>query len=835
MRDSVCIVPCILAGIAALGLGIHEARAQWQPLGEPGSGGRITGISISPHDADRVLIGGDILGIGLSIDGGDNWLPSLGLLNYEIEGFTWHPTDANTVWAGTNGGPYVSTDGGTNWSPSRGGAMPPLSSDIYTAPVQQVLFDPNDANRLLAIGGSARARGGLTRQIGNPNLNAEFGAVWESLNGGDTWSRLSTVTPTGSALGDAASEVNLVSAAFAAGSSTTVYATGRGDGFYRSVDGGASWTLSNDGLPHTEVNAVAVHPTEANTVFVALGSRLIDAANDVFDVGGLYRSTDGGQNWSAVNNGLGQNTGPAFGNVSRYLSVVVAPSDGDVVYTADDRFGTQHAVARSDNGGDSFTSLLTASGVTRFPQGGVEVEVLAVDPNNADRVFGGTASIVIRSEDGGATFEDVTAERVGPGGQGSDAFRGVGYTGWVATGIEFNPNNVKHVILQGFDAARVMQTLDGGRSYTREATETSPFGGGNDAVFAGSTIYATLGQPSVGFQGLARSTDSGQTWDALFGGGLPELGASVNVPRGIYAAAATPERVFVSVDETLYESIDGGETFATRSLTLTDATGAATGDATRVRWIQEDRNTPTTFYVSTEEAVFRTSDAGDSFQSISGPGKPGKLDVDSTGNVYLAAFDGSGNPGDGLFRFDVQTEQWTQLFADPQVVDVSVDPNDPSRIAVVTADPPLRDVSRASGVYLSTNGGLSFEPLNENLPQKKGNVIQFNPANSDELLVGTGGRGFFRIRLDDLPGDFNDDGSVDAIDYAVWRDSLGVFGFGLSADHDASGVVDAGDYQLWVSNFGATAGVVAVPEPVVGWAPALGLLMTRSRRPSRQR
>jgi hypothetical protein len=75
-----------------------------------------------------------------------------------------------------------------------------------------------------------------------------------------------------------------------------------------------------------------------------------------------------------------------------------------------------------------------------------------------------------------------------------------------------------------------------------------------------------------------------------------------------------------------------------------------------------------------------------------------------------------------------------------------------------------------------------------------------------------------------LPGDFNDDGIVDAADYTVWRDTLGQTGQDLAADFTGpggtpDGVVDSLDYDFWVANFGATApgsgasSLTTVPEP----------------------
>ena len=68
-----------------------------------------------------------------------------------------------------------------------------------------------------------------------------------------------------------------------------------------------------------------------------------------------------------------------------------------------------------------------------------------------------------------------------------------------------------------------------------------------------------------------------------------------------------------------------------------------------------------------------------------------------------------------------------------------------------------------------------------------------------------------------LPGDFNDDGIVDAGDYQVWRAQFGNVGQSLSADGNGDGVVDAADYVVWRKGFNTALGANAsgvVPEPV---------------------
>jgi hypothetical protein len=69
------------------------------------------------------------------------------------------------------------------------------------------------------------------------------------------------------------------------------------------------------------------------------------------------------------------------------------------------------------------------------------------------------------------------------------------------------------------------------------------------------------------------------------------------------------------------------------------------------------------------------------------------------------------------------------------------------------------------------------------------------------------------------PGDYNDDGTIDAADYVVWRTALGQTAtFFSGADGDGSGTVNDGDYAIWRGGFGSPAGGVSaetatVPEP----------------------
>jgi dockerin type I repeat protein len=87
-----------------------------------------------------------------------------------------------------------------------------------------------------------------------------------------------------------------------------------------------------------------------------------------------------------------------------------------------------------------------------------------------------------------------------------------------------------------------------------------------------------------------------------------------------------------------------------------------------------------------------------------------------------------------------------------------------------------------------------------------------------------------------VSGDYNNDGIVDAADYAVWSDSLGSK-TSLAADGNGNGIIDAGDFEVWRSHFGETvarqaalSSNAAVSEPASALLLLVGLLTMCARR-----
>ncbi len=86
-----------------------------------------------------------------------------------------------------------------------------------------------------------------------------------------------------------------------------------------------------------------------------------------------------------------------------------------------------------------------------------------------------------------------------------------------------------------------------------------------------------------------------------------------------------------------------------------------------------------------------------------------------------------------------------------------------------------------------------------------------------------------------IPGDYDQNGVVDAADYVLWRNTLGQSGSGLAADGNRNGQVDPGDYGVWQAHFGQTAATgsvfpAAVPEPPTAALLILAVIVQLRRR-----
>ncbi|MCW2665557.1 MAG: Ycf48-like protein, partial [Frankiales bacterium] len=673
----------------------------WQPLREPGVGGAVTALSISPRQASRILVGGDMLGIGVSQDGGASWQPGFGLDSYEVAGFTWDPSDADRVWASTMSGPYLSQDGGHTWAPRRQG-LPAVADWAYSAPIQQIVFDPADERHLYAFSGSLRG----WSAPGTP----PWGTVWESRDDGASWTTLSRLP----------GQAPVQSVVALAGDD--LLAAGRSAGLFRSPDGGRSWAAV-PGSTAWDVRELVADPAAPQNVWLSTGS---DPTTEAAPVGGVLRSTDGGRTWTASTNGLSQaihadaNLRSRFGGLHR--------STTGRLYVSDNSWSVA-AVYASDDDGRTWTKLVdNASRPTSAYNSGLGMAAISSSADGRSVIAGNQESL-FSSTDAGRTWRDSSIEEVSPG-----FTRGRGYSGLVSSSVRFNPSVAGDVSLTAMDGGNVIQSVDGGSSWRRSMCAWDCWSGAYDVHYGpGGTSYALLGQAGM-FNGLARSQNGGRTWTVAVGAaaGLPERWSwAGGTPGGVWAVDATT--VVATVGGRVYRSTDGGARWAP---VTSGGSGFLTGAPS-----QRSR-----LYLSSTQGLQTSTDGGATFQLLSGVphgGIDGQLTVSPVDPrvVYVPQWRSGGG---ALWRYDGTTA--TRVLADNTVYAVAVQPQNPDVLVAVSNDHPFHDVVRG-GVQLSTDGGATWTSVVKGLPVLRVSAAAFDPFAPGRLIIGTYGRGFFTTEL----------------------------------------------------------------------------------------
>ena len=85
---------------------------------------------------------------------------------------------------------------------------------------------------------------------------------------------------------------------------------------------------------------------------------------------------------------------------------------------------------------------------------------------------------------------------------------------------------------------------------------------------------------------------------------------------------------------------------------------------------------------------------------------------------------------------------WTQRASALGIATISADPSDPNLLAFGVDDQPFHDENRATGVWLSRDGGSTWAQL-DGLPLPRVAVVAFDPHRPGRLLAGTTGAGFW--------------------------------------------------------------------------------------------
>ncbi len=240
-------------------------------------------------------------------------------------------------------------------------------------------------------------------------VGAASGGVWKSVNGGTTFKPVFDRQPVQSIGAITVDPKNPRVVWVGTGEAWTRNSTSIGDGVYKSVDGGDNWT--NVGLRESErIAKILVDPSEPNTVYVCVPGKLWSDS----DARGVYKTTDGGKTWTKVLKGANPSTGCSM--------ISMDPQNPKILFAGMWDFRRKgwtfrsggegpdapsgSGLFKSTDGGASWAEP-SASGLPAKPWGRVAV---AVAPSKPSVVYAfieaaPPKNALYRSEDGGQTWE----------------------------------------------------------------------------------------------------------------------------------------------------------------------------------------------------------------------------------------------------------------------------------------------------------------------------------------------------------------------------------------------------------------------------------------------
>ena len=245
-------------------------------------------------------------------------------------------------------------------------------------------------------------------------IGSASGGVWKSVNGGTTFKPVFDKEAVQSIGAVTIDPKNPKVIWVGTGEAWTRNSVSIGDGVYKSTDGGENWT--NMGLRESErISKILVNPNQTNTVYVCAPGKLWSDS----DERGLYKTTDGGKTWTKILKGANTSTGCSMISMDRQNPETIYAGMWDFRRKGwTFRSGGDGPTAfsgsglfKSTNGGASWTELTdkSANGLPPKPWGRVAV---AVAPSKPAVVYASIEAEIpkdglYRSDDGGKTWQQL--------------------------------------------------------------------------------------------------------------------------------------------------------------------------------------------------------------------------------------------------------------------------------------------------------------------------------------------------------------------------------------------------------------------------------------------
>ena len=292
-----------------------------------------------------------------------------------------HPEDPNTWYVGVgSGGVWKTSNAGTTWTP--------IFDDQDTYSIGSITIDPNNPH-IIWVGTGENVGG---RHVG-------FGdGIYRSQDDGETWENLG--------LKDSQHISEII---VSPDDSNTIWVASQGPlwskggdrGVFKSSDGGKTWSKTLGDDEWTGATDLQIDPRDPDRLYAATWQHHRTVAG--YMGGGpntaIYRSDDGGDNWTELTEGLPE------GNMAK-IGLAISPQKPDVIYAAVELDRRKGKVFRSSNRGASWEEMSeTVSGGT----GPHYYQELYASPHAFDRIYLADVRVQV-SNDGGKTFAQLKEE-----------------------------------------------------------------------------------------------------------------------------------------------------------------------------------------------------------------------------------------------------------------------------------------------------------------------------------------------------------------------------------------------------------------------------------------
>ncbi len=704
---------------------LGDEAAVWAPAGPTNIPGRISCLDVHPTDPNTIYAGsasGGVykstnLGVSWDIVFGDDGTYSMGALAVD-------PNDGNTIWVGPGepsnsidsyeaDGVYKSTDGGVIWN---------NMLNLATARIGKIVVDPTNSQRVfVAVQGP---------RFSPPSTDR---GLYRTEDGGANWTKVLYIDDNTGCV-----DVALHPSTGTVLASTWAFGSGPNSRIYRSTSDGdlgsfTEITTGTNGLPaSTDLGRIGVTIDPSSNRAYAL---IID---DESKLHGLYRTDDLGVNWTQANDGVLYNT---FGGFGWYFGQVrVAPGHPDIVYS----LGV--TLWKSSDGGNNWSHVTNETHVDHH--------ALYISPSNPDLLYGGC--------DGGVNYSS-------NGGDYWTVFRNMDNTQFYAITMDFNQ---PEQIYGGTQDNGTMRTTTGGL-------------GDWELIYGGDGFYCLVDYTNSDIiyaesqnGNLVKSIDGGASF-SWAQSGIDPLGTDDHGWNTPIEMDQNNPRVLYYGSDYVYKTVDGAENWTLISPDLTSRYTTTIASA---------KSDGQVVYAGTRTGdVWVTTNGGVNWADISG-GLPDRwitrLTVDPT-DASICYVTVSGYLTDGsklphIFRTVNYGAAWTDISSDlpdAPLNDVILDPHD-DQILYVGSD---------VGVYYTDNLGASWQAFGTGMPITAVADLVMD-AKTRKMVAGTHGRSMFSTIVE-CPGtgDSDLDGVNDLCDNCPGTSNPD------QADLDNDGVGDACD------------------------------------------